>query len=113
MIRRPPRSTLFPSTTLFRSEDGDFCVGKGAAEDVGLVARPPCLRPETLVCIQHPSHRRVGQGHLRTCHVRGRQHTIYVKVRVRLTGPSSDDEVMPAREKGVDVETGVLESVVV
>src|SRR5437667_1285783 len=23
MIRRPPRSTLFPYTTLFRSEDGD------------------------------------------------------------------------------------------
>src|SRR2546429_3639414 len=26
MIRRPPRSTLFPYTTLFRSEDG--CVGR-------------------------------------------------------------------------------------
>src|SRR3712207_8898187 len=24
MIRRPPRSTLFPYTTLFRSEGGDF-----------------------------------------------------------------------------------------
>src|SRR5256885_13130978 len=24
MIRRPPRSTLFPYTTLFRSHDGDF-----------------------------------------------------------------------------------------
>src|SRR3712207_8352039 len=24
MIRRPPRSTLFPYTTLFRSEDGRF-----------------------------------------------------------------------------------------
>src|SRR2546422_2924959 len=24
MIRRPPRSTLFPYTTLFRSLDGDF-----------------------------------------------------------------------------------------
>src|SRR2546430_14764896 len=26
MIRRPPRSTLFPYTTLFRSEDGDAAV---------------------------------------------------------------------------------------
>src|SRR5256885_12908891 len=26
MIRRPPRSTLFPYTTLFRSEYGDFDV---------------------------------------------------------------------------------------
>src|SRR2546425_8091925 len=25
MIRRPPRSTLFPYTTLFRSMDGYFC----------------------------------------------------------------------------------------
>src|SRR3712207_8875760 len=31
MIRRPPRSTLFPSTTLFRSEVGDrLPVGLGA-----------------------------------------------------------------------------------
>src|SRR3712207_8482793 len=26
MIRRPPRSTLFPYTTLFRSAEGDFAV---------------------------------------------------------------------------------------
>src|SRR5437870_6314986 len=25
MIRRPPRSTLFPYTTLFRSHSGQFC----------------------------------------------------------------------------------------
>src|SRR2546426_3377801 len=33
MIRRPPRSTLFPYTTLFRSEEG------------GHVARRPVLQP--------------------------------------------------------------------
>src|SRR6266851_9566860 len=27
MIRRPPRSTLFPYTTLFRSDSGQFCIG--------------------------------------------------------------------------------------
>src|SRR2546422_6303911 len=27
MIRRPPRSTLFPYTTLFRSDGGDGCRG--------------------------------------------------------------------------------------
>src|SRR3712207_8652395 len=31
MIRRPPRSTLFPYTTLFRSEDGEVEVVKAAA----------------------------------------------------------------------------------
>src|SRR5438034_5821203 len=40
MIRRPPRSTLFPYTTLFRSviDDGDGCArrGRGRIEgDVG------------------------------------------------------------------------------
>src|SRR5256885_10070317 len=34
MIRRPPRSTLFPYTTLFRSE-----VGGDAREHVGVIAR--------------------------------------------------------------------------
>src|SRR5258706_7749193 len=35
MIRRPPRSTLFPSTTLFRSEGGrgnDTMVGSASAD---------------------------------------------------------------------------------
>src|SRR3712207_7124576 len=30
MIRRPPRSTLFPYTTLFRSQEWDGVVGRGA-----------------------------------------------------------------------------------
>src|SRR3712207_7899364 len=30
MIRRPPRSTLFPYTTLFRSPEIDLTVGAGA-----------------------------------------------------------------------------------
>src|SRR5689334_24119769 len=29
MIRRPPRSTLFPYTTLFRSELGGVSIGRG------------------------------------------------------------------------------------
>src|SRR3712207_8043456 len=36
MIRRPPRSTLFPYTTLFRSdqERGDLPAGEGAVREV-------------------------------------------------------------------------------
>src|SRR2546430_6183267 len=30
MIRRPPRSTLFPYTTLFRTHKGNDCIKKGA-----------------------------------------------------------------------------------
>src|SRR3712207_7368184 len=40
MIRRPPRSTLFPYTTLFRSVDGRAPAGDDAApEQAGLVER--------------------------------------------------------------------------
>src|SRR5256885_8674372 len=52
MIRRPPRSTLFPYTTLFRSRAGEHCpfpqrvrvpaarlhASPAAAEDCGVVA---------------------------------------------------------------------------
>ena len=31
MIRRPPRSTLFPYTTLFRSSECELCVGNSCA----------------------------------------------------------------------------------
>src|SRR5258707_12671 len=43
MIRRPPRSTLFPYTTLFRSRNqmhiGEVDVGEGDDAAVGQVAR--------------------------------------------------------------------------
>src|ERR1035441_11114947 len=35
MIRRPPRSTLFPYTTLFRSQSGGPDQGSGPAESAG------------------------------------------------------------------------------
>src|SRR3712207_7426709 len=38
MIRRPPRSTLFPYTTLFRSDDGG---DEGDEVDVALEVRRP------------------------------------------------------------------------
>src|SRR3712207_6874340 len=42
MIRRPPRSTLFPYTTLFRSEQGPI------GDVIGDTSRPPGLRPLAL-----------------------------------------------------------------
>src|SRR5258708_16610608 len=35
MIRRPPRSTLFPYTTLFRSETGPVSIESGAVSGSG------------------------------------------------------------------------------
>src|SRR5436190_12194977 len=36
MIRRPPRSTLFPYTTLFRSDDGAGPVGREQVQEPGV-----------------------------------------------------------------------------
>src|SRR5256885_13050716 len=43
MIRRPPRSTLFPYTTLFRSEATSVCPADRTS------ARPPTHRPRRTV----------------------------------------------------------------
>src|SRR2546428_8523856 len=41
MIRRPPRSTLFPYTTLFRSQRCPFRIERRDRRVAGLVIRPP------------------------------------------------------------------------
>src|SRR5258705_9190922 len=41
MIRRPPRSTLFPYTTLFRSDRGDIWRLSGAADFAPSLVRCP------------------------------------------------------------------------
>src|SRR2546422_6280980 len=45
MIRRPPRSTLFPYTTLFRSRGTGPAEGAGARSPVRRRRAPPGLRP--------------------------------------------------------------------
>src|SRR5438034_5294975 len=40
MIRRPPRSTLFPYTTLFRSTDIDRPAGFGRLQTCRMIRRP-------------------------------------------------------------------------
>src|SRR5258708_24954252 len=41
MIRRPPRSTLFPYTTLFRSDDERYFVAPGSLSDYETLNIPP------------------------------------------------------------------------
>src|SRR5689334_24318365 len=55
MIRRPPRSTLFPYTTLFRSEGGYY--GKS-------------------LCTRLSRHRRDGERLRRRCDPRGNGHLV-------------------------------------
>src|SRR5256885_6873827 len=73
MIRRPPRSTLFPYTTLFRSQSADHC----PLITVRVITEQkcyPCLR----TCVTHLSGTYTGRGAggegLRT-HLRSEEHT--------------------------------------
>src|SRR3712207_7484110 len=59
MIRRPPRSTLFPYTTLFRSLDGTGAPALSIAaiearkvETAALEASPRAQRPDALFALQ-------------------------------------------------------------
>src|SRR2546430_13139610 len=54
MIRRPPRSTLFPYTTLFRSPGSE--VGQ---ERIDIIEHVTTDRPESERCPVHQSHRKV------------------------------------------------------
>src|SRR6266581_7028300 len=53
MIRRPPRSTLFPYTTLFRSPRGHHA--EGHRGDLDPAAEPPGDRKSTRLNSSHPS----------------------------------------------------------
>src|SRR2546422_8577309 len=48
MIRRPPRSTLFPYTTLFRSQDLDTAVSREQAAGAGVQAAEAGLKDTVL-----------------------------------------------------------------
>src|SRR3712207_8795982 len=71
MIRRPPRSTLFPYTTLFRSADGAFLLfhldGAGrlvAASGIGIgnaVARDIKLAEMLITRRAHPDPKKLGE----------------------------------------------------
>src|SRR3712207_7588999 len=67
MIRRPPRSTLFPYTTLFRSRDGR--VAAGARRHAG--RRRPRREPDGL----SPPARRAGGARRQREGARSEEHT--------------------------------------
>src|SRR2546422_6812536 len=64
MIRRPPRSTLFPYTTLFRSEAGDL----------------GCLDDDIDVIVQPILEERVGHADIK----RSEEHTSELQSRLHL-----------------------------
>src|SRR5258707_5178397 len=73
MIRRPPRSTLFPYTTLFRSRDGDEYVLNGSKT---FITNGPYADTIVFICKldegNEPAERKVVQFVLDT---RSEEHT--------------------------------------
>src|SRR2546427_3863803 len=66
MIRRPPRSTLFPYTTLFRSafaRDGEHCAWYHDADHAVALVRRYLADPEARTRIA-----RAGRAHALACH---------------------------------------------
>src|SRR5437762_7762034 len=74
MLRRPPRSTLFPYTTLFRSRRGDAVARSGRADDEERARRVVAH------LVRHRTEERApGAGHPPIAHheqvVRSEEHT--------------------------------------
>src|SRR3712207_8017013 len=85
MIRRPPRSTLFPYTTLFRSERSSRRLGRGKGRGKGrggeatLAADgPEALRPSRAAdCRRHRGDRRAGaRSEEHTSELQSRQYLV-------------------------------------
>src|SRR2546422_6665491 len=79
MIRRPPRSTLFPYTTLFRSLANGHRGFASVLEDAQF-ARLQCSKQRDVLGINAELALRARQGH----HVRSEEHTSELQSRLHL-----------------------------
>src|SRR2546430_2241849 len=66
MIRRPPRSTLFPSTTLFRSGFGDS--NHDPPCDGAYLTSNPTMRPATFIRTSHDQKVALSNGRTLSYH---------------------------------------------
>src|SRR3989449_1146606 len=82
MIRRPPRSTLFPYTTLFRSRARERVDSGRVAPGTGAPARGP-HRPGTALPVRH-ARSGGGEGHRVALQGRSEEHTSELQSRLHL-----------------------------
>src|SRR2546429_4544725 len=80
MIRRPPRSTLFPYTTLFRSREKEGFRRKGFIHHLRISRRPDSRRQPRLDSIRF-SH---AGSRLETLPKRSEEHTSELQSRLHL-----------------------------
>src|SRR2546422_7187523 len=82
MIRRPPRSTLFPYTTLFRSQlgadedDGDPVMGELVDDLMDLRLRPDVEAARGLIEDEHPRSRVEPRSEEHTSELQSRLHLV-------------------------------------
>src|SRR3712207_9556117 len=62
MIRRPPRSTLFPYTTLFRSGEHGQPALRELHADVLEIVLPRAVNPDQIVTVSRVHGRRLSRG---------------------------------------------------
>src|SRR2546425_4582708 len=86
MIRRPPRSTLFPYTTLFRSSEGLAAPQAVRPRVQGEVRRISAVRvrPRLLLCRVVQGRRREGRGGRSEEHTSELQSLAYLVCRLLL-----------------------------
>src|SRR3989442_7046172 len=82
MIRRPPRSTLFPYTTLFRSQPPGW---RSWEDGVIAAGRVPRAEPGTRPSVRHPPPGSGGRPGWRT--LRSEEHTSELQSRPHLECP--------------------------
>src|SRR2546429_5592518 len=74
MIRRPPRSTLFPYTTLFRSHD--LIGSPDGPPQERLKPGQPTLHPPQLDAVPERDHRRPARSEEHTSELQSRLHLV-------------------------------------
>src|SRR2546422_8564059 len=100
MIRRPPRSTLFPYTTLFRSGDRDQY---GSRENVeALIAGMPESerRQTTLVFIPEADHFFRSEEH--TSELQSRLHLVCRLLLEKKKNTNTQNKSEPPRQSGTE-----------
>src|SRR5260221_1633022 len=102
MIRRPPRSTLFPYTTLFRSERAREAIRRGDARTV-LLRRD---RGWTAPVAVHPAdqHSRPHPHRTARAHARGRTNTMTTSTAGVAKNPfQPNSRALDARRRGANI----------
>src|SRR5258707_12082952 len=100
MIRRPPRSTLFPYTTLFRSRHARPAVGRGA-DDGARTGRQVGGIQTSPVWARLPA-RRVVRSEEHTSELQSRQYLVCRLLLEKKKQQSNDQEDLKVQEKYED-----------